>query len=83
MSVSSHLKARGFMKLQLINTMLTVLSAGLYRPFAVVRAYQYRLAHITITTTGSFEQVLAAAGTAAASANGDGMADLFGLDLSW
>ncbi len=81
-TISSHLKARAYMKLQLVNSVLTLLTLGLYRPFAVVRAYRYRLAHITVTTIGSFEQAVAGVANNG-SASADGVADFLGVDLSW
>lgn len=59
-TISSRLKARGFVKLQVTNSLLTLLSLGLYRPFAVVRAYRYRLDNITVSTAGRFEAAMAA-----------------------
>lgn len=82
MSISSHMKARAYMKLQLVNSMLTLLSLGLYRPFAVVRAYRYRIGHITVTTAGGFESAVARV-AASSSASADGVADFLGVDLSW
>jgi uncharacterized membrane protein YjgN (DUF898 family) len=82
MTINSHMKARAYMKLQLINSILTLLSLGLYRPFAVVRAYRYRLAHISVSTTDGFERVLAGV-SCAGSASADGVADFLGVDLSW
>lgn len=81
-SFSSHMKARAYMKLQLVNSILTLLTLGLYRPFAVVRAYRYRLEHISVTTEGSFEHAVAGVATTG-SASADGVADFLGVDLSW
>jgi uncharacterized membrane protein YjgN (DUF898 family) len=81
-TISSHLKARSYLKLQLVNSVLTLLTLGLYRPFAVVRAYRYRLEHITITTVGSFEHAVAGVANNG-SASADGVADFLGVDLSW
>lgn len=81
-SISSHMKARAYMKLQLVNSILTLLSLGLYRPFAVVRAYRYRVGHITVTTAGGFESAVAGV-AASSSASADGVADFLGVDLSW
>lgn len=81
-TISSHLKARAYMKLQLVNSILTLLSLGLYRPFAVVRAYRYRLAHISVTTEHGFEGALAGV-SGSGSASADGVADFLGVDLSW
>lgn len=83
MAISSKLKAREFMMLQLVNSILTILTLGLYRPFAVVRAYKYRLEHITVTTGHGFEKAVTAADTSKGSANADGVADFLGVDLSW
>lgn len=80
--ISSHMKARAYMKLQLVNSILTLLTLGLYRPFAVVRAYRYRLEHITVTTEGSFEHAVAGVASTG-SASADGVADFLGVDLSW
>jgi uncharacterized membrane protein YjgN (DUF898 family) len=81
-TISSHLKARAYMKLQLVNSVLTLLTLGLYRPFALVRAYRYRIEHISVTTEGSFEQAVAGVATNG-SASADGVADFLGVDLSW
>lgn len=78
----STLPARGFMKLQARNALLTVLSLGLYRPFAVVSVYRFRLAHLHIEVDGDIEAAcsrMAPRGGAA----GDSVADGFGIDLSW
>lgn len=82
MQVQSRLSARRLARLHAANVVLTLLTLGLYRPFAVVRVYRYRLACATLLAEGSFEQ---AAGSAARrnGAGGDAVADLFGFDLSW
>lgn len=83
LTISSHLKARAYMRLQTANTILTLLTLGLYRPFAVVRAYKYRLDHVTVQTDGSFEQTAAGVINSSRAASSDGVADLLGVDLSW
>lgn len=80
--IRSALPARAFMKLQTKNVLLTLLTLGLYRPFAVVSVYRFRLAHVTIEVDGEIEAFathVAKRGGAA----GDGAADGFGIDLSW
>jgi uncharacterized membrane protein YjgN (DUF898 family) len=80
--IRSSLPARAFMKLQTKNVLLTLLTLGLYRPFAVVSVYRFRLAHVAIEVDGDIEAFathLAKRGGAA----GDGAADGFGIDLSW
>ncbi|MFL6657881.1 MAG: YjgN family protein [Massilia sp.] len=80
--IDSHMQARAYIKLQLVNSLLTVLSLGLYRPFAVVRNYRYRIENVTVTTEGSFERAVAAVAVSG-SAGADGVADFLGVDLSW
>ncbi|MGZ8295204.1 MAG: YjgN family protein [Telluria sp.] len=82
-TISSHLKARGYLALLTKNTVLTLLTLGIYRPFGVVRAYEYRLAHMTVHTEGGFEQVAAGINRPSRAAGGDGIADFLGVDLSW
>jgi uncharacterized membrane protein YjgN (DUF898 family) len=82
-TLHSAMSARAFARLQLVNVLLTLLTLGLYRPFAVVRIHRFKLAALTIVAAHGFEQVLADAAAGAAGATGDGAADFFGFDLSW
>lgn len=83
-TISSHLPVRAFMKLQVVNTMLTLTTLGLYRPFAQVRIYEFRLAHVDVSSEGGFEAAVAqVSSTATAGASADGVSDFFGVDLSW
>jgi uncharacterized membrane protein YjgN (DUF898 family) len=83
LTISSHLKARAYLRMQTANTILTLLTLGLYRPFAVVRSYKYRLDHVTVQTNGSFELTVAGVTNASRAASSDGVADFLGVDLSW
>lgn len=80
----SALSALAFARLQVKNLLLTLLTLGLYRPFAVVSAYRYRLAHLMLEVEAKegFDHVLAAVRPAGGAA-GDGTADFLGVDLSW
>jgi uncharacterized membrane protein YjgN (DUF898 family) len=78
----STLSARAYSRLQLKNLVLTLLSLGLYRPFAVVSAHRYRLAHIMLEVDEGFDHVLADVKPTSGAA-GDGTADFLGVDLSW
>lgn len=78
----STLPVRGFMKLQARNVLLTVLSLGLYRPFAVVDVYRFRLAHLHIDVDGDIDAAASRVATRGGAA-GDSVADGFGIDLSW
>ncbi|SFD79746.1 YjgN family protein [Massilia yuzhufengensis] len=78
----STLPVRAFLALQTKNALLTVLTLGLYRPFAVVNVYRFRLAHVHIEVTGDIEATAAHMATRGGAA-GDSAADGFGIDLSW
>lgn len=79
----SRLSASGLIKLQTRNVILTLLTLGLYRPFAVVNVYRYRLAHMTVRSADPIAEVLSGARASAPGAAGDGAADMLGFDLSW
>ena len=81
--IRSTMSASSFVRLQTRNAVLTVLTLGLYRPFAVVSVYRYRLANLTLHSAESFEQIAAGAARRRTGAAGDGMADFLGVDLSW
>ena len=72
-----------YLRLQTVNVLLTVLTFGLFRPFAVVRTWKYRVAHLTVDAPDGFEQAVLAARRPPAAAAGDGVADFLGVDLSW
>lgn len=78
----STLSARGYARLQVKNLLLTLLTLGLYRPFAVVSAYRYRLAHLGFAVDEGFDHVVSRV-TAGGGAAGDGAADFVGFNLSW
>ncbi len=82
-TISSTMSAWDMMKLQTVNTVLTLLTLGLYRPFAVVRTYAYRVSRVSVTTEGGFDKAVAAVTATPASATADGVADFFGIDISW
>ena len=81
--IRSTMVVSEFMMLQTANTVLTLLTLGLYRPFAVVKVYRYRLAHLQLEADGDFERAVARAGRTRDGATGDGAADFVGIDLSW
>lgn len=82
--IECNMSARAFARLQFVNVVLTILTLGLFRPFAVVRTHRYRLAAMTVTAAAGFEAAVAMAGAwgGRAGAAGDGAADFFGFDLS-
>lgn len=82
-SFNSQLDGAALLKLQTRNTALTLLTLGLYRPFAVVSVYQFRIACLTVVSSGPLAGVLAGAKASAPGAAGDGTADMLGFDLAW
>ena len=83
LTVESDIPLGGFIKLQVANTLLTLLTLGLYRPFAAVRIHRFRLAHIRVSCDAGFERTVAAAAAPQGGASADGVADFLGVDLSW
>jgi uncharacterized membrane protein YjgN (DUF898 family) len=82
-TIHSTMKVWPFMKLQTVNVLLTLLTLGLFRPFAVVRIYRYRLAHVSLHVAGDLEARASAMAPGRSGATGDGAADFLGIDLSW
>jgi uncharacterized membrane protein YjgN (DUF898 family) len=81
--ITCAMRFRSYLRLQVVNVLLTLLTLGLYRPFAVVRTWRYRVAHLTVDAPDGFEQAVLAARRPAVAAAGDGIADFLGVDLSW
>lgn len=81
--IDCHMGFWGYFRLQLVNVLLTLLTLGLFRPFAAVRTWRYRIEHLRIDAPGGFEQATHAARRRPAAAAGDGVADFIGVDLSW
>lgn len=70
-------------RLVLRNMLLTVLTVGLYWPFAAVALARYRVGSMVVCSDEPWPVVQAAAGGRAGGASGDAAADTFGLDLGW
>jgi uncharacterized membrane protein YjgN (DUF898 family) len=81
--ITCAMKVWPYMRLQIVNVLLTLITLGLFRPFAAVRTWRYRVAHVTVDTPDGFEQAVLAARRPSAAAAGDGVADFLGVDLSW
>ncbi|WP_338845035.1 YjgN family protein [Massilia sp. W12] len=81
----SSLPLGGYMWLASKNALLTILTLGLYRPFAVVALWRFRLQHLHLHAPESLWLQLeqASAENQEQDASGEGVADLFGFDLSW
>jgi uncharacterized membrane protein YjgN (DUF898 family) len=81
--IDSAMRLHSWLRLQFVNVVLTLLTLGLYRPFAAVRSWRYRLAHVTIDAPEGFDAAVGLAGRRGVTAAGDGAADFLGVDLSW
>ncbi|MDI9334420.1 MAG: YjgN family protein [Cytophagales bacterium] len=69
----------GIFKIQIVNTLLTLITLGLYRPYAVIRMMKYRLECVSWTgEPDHFANILNSANTSAA---GQETADFLGIDL--
>lgn len=80
--IRSRVPLWAYLRLQSVNLLLTLLSLGLYRPFAVVRAYRFRLAHVELLSN-DLDGIVAATGRQTEHAAGESAADFFGFDVSW
>jgi len=78
---ASTLHARELARLWFTNAVLTVLTVGLYFPFAQVASARLRLQAVTVTATLDPEQLVAEGASADESAAGDAAGDLFGFNV--
>lgn len=76
----TQLPVARYVRLCLVNALLTSLTLGLYRPFAQVAAYRMKLESVTLHVKGSLGQ-LAGRLAEAEGGLGDAAADAVGLDL--
>jgi uncharacterized membrane protein YjgN (DUF898 family) len=80
-SFVSDLSIAGFVKLQLKNFFLTVITAGLYRPFAAVASSKMRLEAISISDLSFLDHVIGS-GIEKSNAVGNEALDLLDIDFS-
>jgi len=78
---TSVLRVRSYLGVCTKNWLLTALTLGLYRPFAVVAATRMRLEAVGIDIRGSYETFVADTEVAYQDATGDASGDFFGIDL--
>ncbi len=69
-------------KLVFVNTLLTILTLGLYRPWALVRTAQYRADHMRVNATASMDQFVASE-SEHVSALGEELGELYDLDFGF
>jgi uncharacterized membrane protein YjgN (DUF898 family) len=81
-TIASDMTFGGLLKLHAVNGLLTVLTLGLFRPFAAVRAHRYVLAHLHVSASIDIDALLDAGEHDRVNAVGDGAADFAGFDVS-
>jgi uncharacterized membrane protein YjgN (DUF898 family) len=80
---SSELSTSATAWLAARNFLLTVVTLGLYRPFAAVAMARLRLEAVTVIVAADFEDQVRAAKGSSVDASGDAAGDLFGLDVGF
>ncbi|MGY8903737.1 MAG: YjgN family protein [Burkholderiales bacterium] len=75
-----NLRTRAFVLLRLQNMLLTLLTLGFYRPFAMVSEYRMKAHSVTLHVKGGLDQLVGQL-VQQQSGLGDAAADLVGLDL--
>jgi uncharacterized membrane protein YjgN (DUF898 family) len=81
---AGHMGGWTLCKLVLTQTLLTLLTAGLYWPFAAVAIARYRIESVEVVGEVPLSEMrVAVAPDRAGRATGDAAADMFGLDLGW
>lgn len=68
-------------RIYLVNTILIVVTLGLFIPFAVIRSLKYRLEAVTAVTAAGMDHFLSDASVEHVDAAGEGAADLFDIDI--
>jgi uncharacterized membrane protein YjgN (DUF898 family) len=76
----STLRPGPFIRLRIKNMLLTIVTGGFYRPFAVVSEYQMKLESVTLHVKGSLEEVVGRL-SQPEGAFGDAVADAVGFDV--
>ena len=81
--INSRLDALRFARLQLKNLLLTVVTLGLYRPFAVVATAHMRVAAVSIQFDDDLRRVLAGVQAPEQTAVGAETLDIMGFDIAF
>ncbi|MEO8119010.1 MAG: YjgN family protein [Rhodoferax sp.] len=76
-----RLRTRNYVLLRLKNMLFTLLTLGLYRPFARVNEYRMKVESVTLHVKGGVGQVAGAMVRQQQGGVGDALADAVGLDL--
>jgi uncharacterized membrane protein YjgN (DUF898 family) len=78
----STIPPAGYVFIALSNWVLTAITLGLYRPFAVVRLYEYRISHMAMLPAGDLDAFVAAQ-EGEVRVLGEEAADLLDIDLGF
>lgn len=77
----TNIKAFKLMRIAVLNGGATLLTLGLYWPFAAVALARYRIECMQVESPVSLDEVSAGVQRRSVDATGDGAADAFGLDI--
>lgn len=77
----SQLSPWGLARMTLANVLLTIVTLGLYRPFAVVRTTRLRLQAMAVVAEGDIDAWQADPTAVAGSGSGEMSGDFFGIDV--
>ena len=75
------LRVGRYVLLRLRNMLLTLVTLGLFRPFAVVSEYRMKLESVTLHIKGGVDQVAGTLARQQTGGIGDALADAAGLEL--
>ncbi|HET9551711.1 MAG TPA: YjgN family protein [Anaeromyxobacteraceae bacterium] len=78
---TTTVRARGLVRLWLVNGLLTLLTLGLYWPWAAVAIARYRLESTTVEAGAPLETIAAGSLAPERSTTGEGAVDFFGWDI--
>jgi uncharacterized membrane protein YjgN (DUF898 family) len=81
-SLRSRISGARYVWIVLQNVVLTVVTLGIFTPFAIVRLYRYRVSRVEVSGHGSLDDVIAVAEDDP-DAVGESAADVFDLDFGF
>lgn len=81
MAFRCNISARRLLRMQVSNTLLTIVTLGLYRPFAAVKVAKYRVESMAIVGAEHLGTFHRGSSATTGGATGDAAAPLFDLDI--
>lgn len=82
MTMTADMTFRGLFRLHMTNVLMTLVTAGLFHPFAMVRVQRYMLVHVHLATTADLDNLSGDAPQRRVNAAGEGAADFLGVDFA-